>query len=269
MNAAVLRLTGRLLDAVSPAAAAALARHFATRPMARSRRPDPVDAQPLTFRFGLAGLRWGQAGPVVLALHGWEGRAAQFQPLASRLVPLGFQVVALDAPAHGRSPGREADPVVFADALQEAAAELGEVHALVGHSMGGASVLYALSRGLGSARRVAIAAPAGLAGVLARMSRFLGLREPARRRFFEAMTRHTGVAPEQLDIDRLAPSLPPGELLVVHDVDDPVIPFADAERIAGATRAQLLATRGLGHRAVLKDAEVLDRIAGFLGARAA
>ena len=46
-------------------------------------------------------------------------------------------------------------------------------------------------------------------------------------------------------------------------------PDADAERIAGATRAQLLATRGLGHRAVLKDADVLDRIAGFLGARAA
>src|SRR5690606_37822905 len=83
------------------------------------RHPVPPDAEPVTFRFALAGLRWGREGPLVLALHGWEGRAAQFRTLAARLVPMGYRVLALDAPAHGRSPGREADPVVFADALQE------------------------------------------------------------------------------------------------------------------------------------------------------
>lgn len=268
MNADAIRPLFRLFAAGFPAAAAALARRLATRPGRRGTRAVPPGAEALTFRFGLAGLRWGHGGPVVLALHGWEGRAANFQALATRLVPLGFQVVALDAPGHGRSPGREADPVVFADALQEVAAELGPVHAVVGHSMGGASVLYALTRGLRGARRVAIAAPAGLAGVLARMSRHLGLGEPARRRFFDAMARRTGVAPDQLDIERLAPALPPGELLVVHDREDPVIPFADAERIAGATRARLLATRGLGHRALLRDEAVLSEIAGFVAAPA-
>ncbi|WP_146909020.1 alpha/beta fold hydrolase [Arenimonas daejeonensis] len=97
--------------------------------------------------------------------------------LRERLAARGYQLIALDAPAHGRSPGAEADPVVFADALQEVAAELGPLHAVVGHSMGGASALYALSRGLDSGRSVAIAAPAGLAGVLARMSQAPG---PAR-----------------------------------------------------------------------------------------
>lgn len=259
----------RLLALVTPGAAAALARRFATRPGRARRLAVPQGAEALTFRFGLAGLRWGHAGPIVLALHGWQGRAENFRALAERLVPLGFQVVALDAPAHGRSPGEEADPVVFADALEEVASELGPVHAVVGHSMGGASLLYALTRGLRGARRVAIAAPAGLAGVLARMSRHLGLGEPARRRFFEAMARRTGLAPERLDIEALAPTLPPGALLVVHDRDDPVIPFADAERIADATCGRLLATRGLGHRALLRDQAVLDEIAGFVAAPAA
>lgn len=268
MNPTVLRALGRLVGRPFPGLAASLARYLAVTPLNRRRRPDPTGAEPVTFRFGLAGLRWGHQGPRVLALHGWEGRAAQFRGLGETLAARGFQLIALDAPAHGRSPGSQADPVVFADALQEVAAELGPLHAVVGHSMGGASALYALSRGLDSARSVAIAAPAGLAGVLTRMSRALGLPEEARRRFFAKMTLRTGVAPEALDIDRLADGLTQ-PLLVVHDRDDAVIPFADALRITHATRAELHETRGLGHRDVLRDPQVIERIVGFLDARAA
>jgi pimeloyl-ACP methyl ester carboxylesterase len=268
MNPSLLRVLGSLVGRPFPGLAAGMARHLAITPQHRSRRPDPSGAEPVTFRFGLAGLRWGQDGPRVLALHGWEGRAAQFRGLGERLAARGYQLIALDAPAHGRSPGSQADPVVFADALQEVAAELGPLHAVVGHSMGGASALYALSRGLDSARSVAIAAPAGLAGVLMRMSRALGLPEEARRRFFAKMEARTGLAPEALDIDRFAQRLD-RPTLVVHDHDDAVIPFADAIRIARATRAELHETRGLGHRDVLRDEQVLDRIVGFLEARAA
>lgn len=269
MSPTLIRTAGRLFGGLFPDLAASLARRLATRPMRRRPRPEPASAEPVSFRFGLAGLRWGSSGPRILALHGWEGRAAQFRGLGERLASRGYQLIALDAPAHGRSPGTEADPVVFADALQEAAAELGPLHAVVGHSMGGASVLYALSRGLDSARSVAIAAPAGLAGVLARMSHALGLPFEARRRFFNKMQSRTGLAPEALDIDHLAGGLQRQPLLVVHDRDDRVIPFADAERIVRATHGDLHATRGLGHRDVLRDAAVLDRIVGFLDTRAA
>ena len=268
MSPSLLRTLGRLVAGPFPGLAADLARHLAITPLHRSRRPDPDSAEPVTFRFGLAGLRWGRQGPRVLALHGWEGRAAQFRGLGERLAARGYQLIAIDAPAHGRSPGAQADPVVFADALHEVAAEVGPLHAVVGHSMGGASALFAISRGLAPGRSVAIAAPAGLAGVLGRMSRSLGLGEEARRRFFAKMEASTGVAPEALDIDRLAPRLAP-PLLVVHDHNDPVVPFEDALRITRVTRAELHETRGLGHRDVLRDQQVLERIVGFLDARAA
>jgi pimeloyl-ACP methyl ester carboxylesterase len=263
MNPALIQALGRMLGRLSPDSAANLARRLITRPGQRRQRPEPASAVPVSFRFGLAGLRWGESGPRILALHGWEGRAAQFRGLGERLAGHGYQLLALDAPAHGRSPGSEADPVVFADALQEVAAELGPLHAVVGHSMGGASALLALSRGLDTARSVAIAAPAGLAGVLSRMSRHLGLPEEAQRRFFAKMQDRTGLAPEALDIDLLAQGFSQ-PLLVVHDRDDRIIPFTDAERIVRATRAQLCETLGLGHRGVLRDERVLDQIVDFL-----
>ena len=80
-----------------------------------------AEAERVTLRFGLSALRWGQ-GPAVLLLHGWEGRPTQFAELIRALVRAGYGVVALDAPAHGRSPGHEANVVLFARALLEASA---------------------------------------------------------------------------------------------------------------------------------------------------
>jgi alpha-beta hydrolase superfamily lysophospholipase len=74
------------------------------------------------------------------------------------LVDAGYGVIALDAPAHGRSPGREANVVLFARALLEAASELPPLLAVIGHSMGGASALLATQMGLRCETLVTVAA---------------------------------------------------------------------------------------------------------------
>jgi pimeloyl-ACP methyl ester carboxylesterase len=53
--------------------------------------------------------------------------------------------------------------------------------------------------------------------------------------------------------------------LVVHDRDDRDVPFSHGDEIARAwPGAELMATTGLGHRAVVWDAEVVRRTVGFL-----
>jgi len=106
-----------------------------------------AQSERITLRFGLSALKWGQ-GPAVLLMHGWEGRPTQFASLITALVEAGYSVIALDGPAHGRSPGREAHVLLFARAMLEAAAELPPLHAVVGHSMGGASAMLAVQLGL-------------------------------------------------------------------------------------------------------------------------
>ena len=263
MNTQVVRPVGQLVGALFPGLAGRWAASLATRPR-RGRRAGqvPEGAEPVTFRFGLAGLRWGQQGPRVLALHGWQGRAAQFAPLAQALVDQGMQVVAVDAPGHGRSPGRRAHAVDFADALLEIAPELGPLHAVVGHSMGGGAALFALAHGLAAERAVVFAGPSRFADVLARLAAELGLPPGAASRFNAWMERHTGVPVAALDMAELARAVP--SLLLVHDREDPVIPFADAERIAASSGAALLQTRQLGHRRVLSDPAVLERVSQYL-----
>lgn len=265
MNTKVVRPFGQLVGSLFPGFAARVASVLATRPhRGRAGLQVPDGAEPVTFRFGLRGLRWGQRGPRILALHGWQGHASQFDALACALAAAGFQVIAVDAPAHGRSPGTRAHAIAFADALLEIAPELGEVHAVVGHSMGGGAALYAMAGGLAADRAVIVASPARFGDVLARLAADLGLPAAATRLFYGWMERLTGVPVADLDIAALAREAPP--MLLVHDQDDRIIPFDDARRIVARTGASLLATRRLGHRRVLSDPTVVARVLEFLSA---
>ncbi|WP_425273363.1 alpha/beta fold hydrolase [Pseudomonas petroselini] len=110
-------------------------------------------------------------------MHGWEGRPTQFASLITALVDNGYSVIALDGPAHGRSPGREAHVLLFARAMLEAAAELPPLHAVIGHSMGGASAMLAVQLGLRTEALVSIASPSRFFGRAARLypdGRFAG-----------------------------------------------------------------------------------------------
>lgn len=133
---------------------------------------------------------------------------------------------------------------------------------MVGHSMGGGAALYAMARGLSADRAVIFASPARFGDALARLAADLGLPATATRQFVGWMEQLTGVPVAELDIAALAREAPP--MLLVHDQDDRVIPFADAEHIVASTGASLLATRRLGHRRVLSDPAVVARVLQYL-----
>ena len=266
MNApGLIRNAGRYLSPILPTASARLAESLATRPRRRARSFDSHGAETVTLRFGLKALRWGNSGPVVLALHGWEGGPHQFRAIGQGLADRGFQLFALTGPGHDNGPDRIAHPGLFADSVQEAAAELGPMHALIGHSMGAGAILLAQMDGLRVERSVCVAGPAGYRGVLERVADQLGLTPGSQARFLHRMEARTG-----LPLDETHPSRVLGKidsrLLIVHDHDDPVVPFADAEEIVrhGSGRATLMATRGLGHGRILKSEAVVEAIGQFL-----
>lgn len=215
----------------------------------------------ITLRFGLSALRWG-SGPTVLLMHGWEGRPTQFASLIEALVAAGYGVVALDGPAHGRSPGREANVVLFARALLEAAGELPPLHAVIGHSMGGASVLLASQMGLRAKALVSISAPSRILGPLRSFARFMGLPPKARAHFVSQVESHAGIPAAHLDVQRYQLDIPG---LVVHAEDDPVVPASDAQTIHDAWfDSQLLRLEQGGHQRLLADSRVIEAVLGLL-----
>lgn len=202
---------------------------------------------------------WG-AGPTVLLAHGALGSGGSFHALVPALVARGLRAVAFDAPAHGASAGLFAYADEVADALLSLRAALGPLAALVGHSMGASWALHASRAGLRVPRLVCVSMPAraSLAIDLYVQQSYL---EPAveahLRRLISAFAPSPTVA--MAVVGRLE-----AEALVVHDREDSLAPFEDAEQLA--TRwpaARALWTSGLGHFHVLQDPRVVTAIADF------
>ncbi|MFJ7144318.1 MAG: alpha/beta fold hydrolase [Pseudomonas protegens] len=214
-------------------------------------------AERLTLRFGLSALRWGQ-GPTVLLMHGWEGRPTQFASMIEALVAAGYTAVALDGPAHGRSPGDEANVVLFARAMLEAAAELPPLRAVIGHSMGGASAMLAVQLGLRTETLVSIAAPARILGVLRGFARYMRLPPRARSAFIRQVEKDVGMRAATLDVAQYQLEMPG---LIIHAEDDRFVPVKESELIHQAWfDSRLLRLSEGGHQRVLADPRVIDAV---------
>jgi pimeloyl-ACP methyl ester carboxylesterase len=91
-----------------------------------------------------------------------------------------------------------------------------------------------------------------------------GLKESTRAAMQRQIEAREGLLMPQFEPDAVGPRIRV-PTLVVHDRGDSINRFADGQAYAHAVRdARLVATEGLGHRKVLKDAQVLGEVAIFV-----
>ncbi len=265
-----LRTAFRTVGAVAPGVAAKWAETIFCTPPRHQPRTNEEAFLATGSRFQvrwedgvLAAWEWGN-GPTVVLVHGWGSRAGRLSTLARGLAGAGFRVVVYDAPAHGRSPGRLASLPEFARALRQVAAAVGPVYGLVGHSLGGAAISLALSEGLVAQRVVLISAPSDVvvfSQAFAHHLRIPGRAHQAMRRNLEARLRMRW---EELHIPTLVRGLE-ARAMLIHDREDPDVPYSHCEEIAAAwSGAELRTTFGLGHRAILRDPAVVRWTVQFL-----
>lgn len=235
----------------------------------RARQCDTAGARMFELPFGrerMAAYVWGdpQTEPAVLLAHGWSSFGLRFLPWVEPLRRAGYAVIAFDQPAHGRSTGFRATLPMFADGVGRVAAHFGPLAAVIGHSLGGAATMVALSRGL-QAQRVALIAPAAdpmAAGQ--RFGKFIGLSPHLSIRIFEEFESLTGISVDGLQAHVNAPHIG-RPVLVVHDIEDNEVPWAEGERYARyCPHARLLTTEGLGHHRIANDPAVISDALKFL-----
>jgi pimeloyl-ACP methyl ester carboxylesterase len=204
------------------------------------------------------------SGPAVLLVHGWEGHAGQLSAFVRPIVERGFRAVIFDLPAHGASSGESTNVFEVADAIEAIGAVVGEVQAVVAHSLGGTATALAVSRGF-KAKAIALIAPAAEPTTFAnKLADLLGFDEAQRAGMIAAVEARVGERLDRMHVaDRVGQA--PMPALLVHDPADPEVPIAHAESIARAwPGARLERVTGLGHQKILRAPAVVDRVVGFI-----
>ncbi|MGH3993534.1 MAG: alpha/beta fold hydrolase [Pseudonocardiaceae bacterium] len=215
---------------------------------------------------------WGDGSNPVLLAHGWGGRSSNYAGLIPKLLDRGLSAVAFDMPGHGDSGGKSTDLVECAEIIRCIQAQFGPFHAVVAHSFGSLATFHAVRTGVTTGRIVTINGVCDLGYLIEVFGRNFPLTDRVRQELRRRIEQH--FAPEHDVWRRLCASHVPAAfdvpILVIHDADDQMIDFSQAERIvaAHAPRATLMATSRLGHRRVMASLEVIDAVVEFVTAPA-
>lgn len=206
---------------------------------------------------------YGSSAKKVLLVHGWSGRGTQLFKIADALLKEGYSTISFDAPAHGKSPGNSTVMIEFIAAIFELEKQFGPFEYAIGHSLGGMAVLNAAKTGLKVQKIAIIGSGDVVQDILDNFVLRLQLQPSISinlRRYFE--NKYGGnldhysahKAAEKLEIP----------ILVIHDKNDLEVPVAAGIHIhKHVKKGELILTEGLGHRKILGDARVIQKIIEF------
>lgn len=252
---------------LNPKLAAWFGVHWFTQPR---HFPRPEREQALLAAGRALPLRGGEkawsfgAGPLVVLVHGWEGRGAQLGAFVEPLVANGFRVVTFDVTAHGSSPGKHATLVSWLSPLFEVSKWFGDPVCVIAHSFGCPAVSLALERGYHTQSVVYVAPPDALDAGARTFARITGIGERGEAALKSLVSARVGVRFEDQRVENFGPRMKT-PLLVVHDEDDHDVPLSSARTYARFwPGCHLFTTRGLGHRKILRDPAVVDRVVTFV-----
>jgi pimeloyl-ACP methyl ester carboxylesterase len=260
----------KVLESTAPAAGSVIAERFwCAIPKGKPMRAGaPGDVFKVRFQGReVVAEAWGE-GPAVYLMHGWGGRRAQLDPLVEPLLWAGHRVIALDAPGHGDSepgafgPGRGL-LTEFSGALQAVSAVGGAAHAVIAHSGGAAATALAVLDGWKVGRVALIAPMADPIPYTYEFASALGFGERIRTGFMRRLERRVARPMTDFEVPRRlkATALPMPPALIMHDRLDKEVHFRDGETLAAAwPGAEFVATEGLGHRRIMRDPGILERV---------
>lgn len=272
---AYIRTKFKLWAAVSKRKAAEKAFDLFCTPQFRNLKELPAifkEAEKLQFKFNeynIVGYRWNKgAGRRALIIHGFESSVVNFDKYVAPLIKKGYEVLAFDAPAHGRSSGKRINAIIFRDFIKFVCRQYGPVQSFMGHSFGGLAICLALAEtGHDENFRIALVAPATeTKTAIDHFFQFIKLDdEEVRKEFEEIITHLSGHPVAWFSIHRSLKKIK-AKILWLQDKDDKITPLKDVLKIKEENHPniQFVITKGLGHRRIYRDAKVGKAIVNFI-----
>ena len=206
---------------------------------------------------------WKGGKETILLVHGWESNSFRWMDLIETLRSLNYNIIALDAPAHGASGGKLFNALLYSECINVVAQKF-NVHTIIGHSVGGmASVFFQHKYQLKSIEKlILLGTPADFIGVFNRYENMMGYNTRVSKALESHVLKHYKHLPEYF-----SPAVFSKEIkakgLIIHDKKDRIIPYNDGLKFKqNYANSEFITTKGFGHS--LKSEKVYQHILDFL-----
>ena len=207
----------------------------------------------------------------VLFVHGWGGRFTQFSALLDYCEAQNpnfleeYTLIGFNALAHRGAQGKRTMMPEFGECIQQIQERYGTFHSIIAHSLGSNAALYAQMECNTTADHQILIAPPGLiSGMVGLFCDAVGFNTKVHSRIVSNLKKIHGDDFDSYSAPNLAArnTIP---ALVFHDLNDNDTPIAMGRAVGeNLTHGTFIETKGLGHRRILRDPEVLKQIFQFL-----
>jgi esterase/lipase len=206
---------------------------------------------------------WAGNKTKILLVHGWESNSARWAKTVAYLQKSGCTIIAIDAPAHGQSSGKEFNVPLYTEYINKAVQKFNP-SIIIGHSIGGAACIYHqyLHPETSIKKMVILGAPSDLKTLLGNYINMLSLNKKLfsslEKRYLENFNTKLdhfsgGTFAKHIQI----------EGIVAHDTTDNVVAFEEGQKIANSWKnGKFITTRDLGHS--MHDDNLYQEIYQFL-----
>lgn len=206
---------------------------------------------------------WKGNQDTILLVHGWESNASRWKKMLPHLKQLGNTIIAIDAPAHGLSSGKEFNAPKYAEFINVLAKKYNP-KILIGHSIGGVAICYYLHKYSNDTihKIIMLGSPSEFKIMSDNFIKLLGLNEKIQK----ALENHY-YQKFNIDINAFSGHLFAKnftqEALIAHDIQDEIVKIDEGRKYAANwEKAIFIETSGLGHS--MHDDELYTKITNFI-----
>lgn len=207
--------------------------------------------------------RWKGDGPTVLLMHGWESNTFRWRDFIPKLQAEDYNIVAIDAPAHGNSSGTLLTLPLYAECAQ-AIIEMYKPKYIIGHSFGGMSMVYNQYKFPNTSvkKLVSLAAPSELSDFMRQYKLILGASTKLMNGMENYFINTYGLNFKEFSSSKFVQSNTKKGLLI-HDELDAIAPMWSSEQVHTYWKNSVfIKTKGLGHS--LHQDKVRNQVIEFL-----
>ena len=206
---------------------------------------------------------WKGNETVLFLIHGWESNSARWKKALPYILKSGYTVVAIDAPAHGLSSGKDFNAHKYTEFIHHVA-KMYNPNILIGHSIGGKACLHYQTIHINNnvEKIVVLGAPSDFKSIFENYISLLGLNTKVNGELVNYYLKNFNLSNKEIE-GPLFSNESNLKGLIAHDIEDSVVSFAEAKKNSNAWQEALfIETKGLGHS--MNDEVLFEKISTFI-----